>query len=122
MGKYGLSHTEFAIMEFFWQKDTPVPFKEILDYFNTEKGMNRKKQTLGTYLSNLRRSGLIDADDKSSKYNMYYYKCSRSELIQNWTKKMVKDSFDGSISNFVTAFTGGKKLSPEEAENLKKLL
>ena len=53
---------------------------------------------------------------------MYYYKCSRSELIQNWTKKMVKDSFDGSISNFVTAFTGGKKLSPEEAENLKKLL
>lgn len=106
MGKYGLSHTEFAIMEFFWQKDTPVPFKEILDYFNTEKGMNWKKQTLGTYLSNLRRSGLIDADDKSSKYNMYYYKCSRSELIQNWTKKMVKDSFDGSISNFVTAFTG----------------
>ena len=45
MGKYGLSHTEFAIMEFFWQKDTPVPFKEILDYFNTEKGMNWKKQT-----------------------------------------------------------------------------
>ncbi|MDE6947684.1 MAG: BlaI/MecI/CopY family transcriptional regulator [Anaeroplasmataceae bacterium] len=64
MGKHGLSNIEYEIMEFFWHRDEPASFKEILDYFNTEKGMNWKKQTLGTYLSNLRKSGMIEADDK----------------------------------------------------------
>lgn len=64
MGKHGLSNIEYEIMGFFWHRDEPASFKEILDYFNTEKGMNWKKQTLGTYLSNLRKSGMIEADDK----------------------------------------------------------
>lgn len=122
MGRYGLTYIEWEIMEFFWNKDKPLPFKEILEYFNTEKNKNWKKQTLSTYLSNLRKSGMIEADDKNSKYNMYYYKCSREELIQKWTKKMVQESFDGSIGNFVAAFTGGKKLSAKEAKDIKKLI
>lgn len=121
MGKFGLSNMEFEIMEFLWEKNAPVQFKEILNYFNTEKSKNWKKQTLSTYLSNLRRSGIIDADTNST-YNLYYYNYSRSELTQIWTKKMVKESFGGSISNFVAAFTGGKKLSQEEAERMKKLI
>lgn len=121
MGKYGLSTIEFEIMEFLWEKNEPVQFKEILDYFNTTKDKKWKKQTLSTYLSNLRRSGIINADT-DNKYNLYFYVFSRSELIQIWTGKMVKESYGGSISNFVTAFTGGKKLSQEEAERIKKLI
>ena len=52
-------------------------------------------------------------------YLMYYYKCSRIEMKKKWTKKMVKEYFDGSIVNLIIAFTGGKKLSPEEAEDIK---
>ena len=43
---FGLSETEYEIMEFMWQSDHKLTYKEILDYFNTEKNKNWKKQTL----------------------------------------------------------------------------
>lgn len=122
MGKYGLSFIEWEIMEYFWEQNQPVPFKEILDYFNQKKNMNWKKQTLNTYLSNLRRSKLICVDDKSSAYYKYYSCCSREQLIGDWTHSLIQESFGGSISNFVATFAGGKKLSPEEVERIKKLI
>ena len=42
-------------------------------------------------------------------------------MVQKWTRKLVKTSFNNSIFNFVSAFTGGQKLTREEAEELKKL-
>ncbi|MCI9359142.1 MAG: BlaI/MecI/CopY family transcriptional regulator, partial [Lachnospiraceae bacterium] len=35
---------------------------------------------------------------------------------------LVQESFDNSIFNFVSAFTGGKKLSKEDADELRKLI
>ncbi len=53
---------------------------------------------------------------------MYYALCSKEELIHNWTRHLVEECFDNSISRLFAAFIGDKKLSEEEAEELKKLL
>lgn len=122
MGKnYGLTNTEMELMEFLWKKDLPVSFKDIAEYFNKELNKGWKKQTLNTYLVNLQKIGVIEAD-KSSRYYSYYPLCTKEKLIQNWTKKMVRDVYGNSIGNLVAAFTGGKKLSPEEAEKIQKLI
>ena len=82
---------------------------------------NWKKQTLNTYLTNLQRMGLIGTD-KGTRHYLYFARCTREELIRDWTRRMVEECFDNSISSLVAAFTGGKKLSEEEAEKLRQLI
>lgn len=118
---YGLTRTEMEIMEYLWKKGATAPFRELAAYFNEEKDKNWKKQTLNTYLINMQRAGLIGVD-KSGVRNAYYALYSREELIHRWTRKLVSQAFGGSISDLVAAFTGGKKLSPEEAERIRKLI
>lgn len=123
MGKnYGLTNTEMEIMELLWQAQGPLPFKELIRYANEEWKKNWKKQTLNTYLNNLQRMGLVEIDKTATPRYLYCALCTKEELIRNWTRKMVKEYFDNSISGLVAAFTGGEKLSKEEAEKLKKLL
>lgn len=38
--RYGLSPTEYEIMEFLWDTDKKLAFREILVYFNTVKNRN----------------------------------------------------------------------------------
>ena len=35
--KFGLSETEYELMEFFWASDRKLSFREILNYFNEVK-------------------------------------------------------------------------------------
>ena len=64
---------------------------------------------------------LLDVDASGKNY-IYFALCSKDEYIHQWTKKLVKTTFDNSICKLVVAFTGGKKLSKEEAEELRKLI
>lgn len=122
MGRnYGLTNTEMELMELLWQADAPLSFRELMDHANERWKKNWKKQTLNTYLANLQRMGLIGTD-KGSRHYLYYARCTREELIRNWTRQMVEECFDNSISSLVAAFTGGKKLSEEEAEKLRQLI
>ena len=41
--KFGLSKTEYELMEFFWDNPGEKSFKEILGYFKNIKRKNRKK-------------------------------------------------------------------------------
>lgn len=118
---YGLTNTEMEIMKLFWNKNAGLCFKEILDYFNGEHKKGWKKQTLSTYLTLLQKAGMIHVDNTQRNY-VYYAKTSKQEHIHRWTQQLVEKSFDNSISKFFAAFTGGQKISQEEAERLKTLI
>lgn len=118
---YGLTKTEMELMDIFWESGRSYGFKELLEYAHETLGKEWKKQTLSTYLTKLQRMGLLDVDASSKNY-IYSALCSKEEYIHQWTEKLVKTTFDNSISKFVFAFTGGKKLSKEEAEELRKLI
>ena len=118
---FGLTAVEVELMELFWNTSEPLSFKEVMDYVTTVLNKAWKKQTLNTYLSNMQKAGLIQAERSSYRYR-YMAACTKDEYIQRWTQKLVEESYDNSIGNFVAAFTGGQKLSEEEAEKLRKLI
>ena len=108
-------------MEFFWASPDKRSFKEILEYFNNVKKKNWKKQTLSTFLTILQRDGHVLADMSGKKY-LYYPARSRDEHITNWVQNLCKECFDDSLGKFVAAFTGGKKLTQRDSEELKTYL
>ena len=118
---FGLTAVEVELMELFWNTSEPLSFKEVMDYVTTVLNKAWKKQTLNTYLSNMQKAGLIQAERSDYRYR-YMAACTKEGYVQQWTQKLVEDSYDNSIGNFVAAFTGGQKLSEEEAEKLRKLI
>ena len=118
---YGLTYTEMEIMEFLWSQEKGVSFKEILIYVNEKLHKDWKRQTLSTYLKNLQMEGLVKAIDNKKNYS-YYAACTKEEHIHKWTKDLVKKSYGNSIEKFMVAFSGGKELDKEVADQLRKLL
>ena len=104
--KFGLSKTEYELMEFFWDNPGEKSFKEILEYFNNVKGKNWKKQTLSTFLTILQNRGYLKADMSKKKY-LYSPTRQREEHVTSWLRKFCSDFFCNSQGRFMTAFLGG---------------
>ncbi len=69
--KFGLSPSEYEIMEFLWSADHKLYFKEILEYFNNVKNKGWKKQTVSSFLKILQDNGHVCSDKNGKKY-LYY--------------------------------------------------
>lgn len=123
LSKYGLSDTEYEIMEIMWKFDDKMSFRQLQAYFNDVVGKNWKKQTTTTYLSKLIKLGLLKAEkDQDNKYQLYYPIVSKTELRHNWAKKLLDEFFEGSVGNFLAAFSGGHTLEQKDAEELRDFL
>lgn len=119
--KFGLSETEYELMEFFWESGRKLSFREILDYFNEIKKKDWKKQTLSSFLTILQKEGHIKTDISGKKY-LYYPSRTKQKHIKVWMKQLCKESFDNSLLKFVQAFTGGERISHETGQELRDYL
>ena len=117
-----LSNTEIKIMELLWQLENPLSLKEVTDYLNEKLKKDWKQQTVRTYLLHLEEVGLISMNKRFARSFLYFPSCTKEEYEQKRLRKLVEESFDGSIVNLISAFTGGKKLSEKDIEELKKLV
>ncbi len=112
-----LSETCMLILEYLWSRDTPAKFSEIMCHCIDKEGKNWKKQTINTFLSRLAKKGLVIVNKSHSKAE-YFPALSREQYYQQHAKKIVDESYHGSIKNFVCAFTGYQKLTNEEKNEL----
>lgn len=112
-----LSQNELYILEFLWKENTPQGFANILSYFNSVTNKNWKKQTMSTYITRLIKAGFIKTDHSGTKLQ-YYPAITRNDYYQNIASDIVEESFSGSLSFFVSAFTGKNKISADEKEKL----
>lgn len=119
---FNLSDTEKKIMESLWQLEEPMSLREIMNYLNEKLNKDWKQQTIGTYLSHLERAGLIRIDKRFARSYLYFPACSKDEYTQKYLQKLVSESFNNSIADLVSAFTGGKKLSKKDLEELQRLI
>ena len=119
--EYGLSETEYELMDFFWSADEAQSFKQILEYFNNEKGKNWKKQTLSSFLKILMDKGLIGNVANGKQY-LYYALDTREQHVHQWVRGLVRSSFGNSMKQFLTAFSGGEQLSEQDVQDLKECL
>lgn len=114
MNAYRLSDSEEKFAELIW-KNEPIGSGDLVKL--CEKEMNWKKSTTYTVLKKLCEKGIFRNENavvSSLITEDEYY--SRQSIC------FVEDTFGGSLPRFLAAFTGHKRLSKQEAEELKKLI
>ncbi len=116
-----MSQSESLIMDFLWKNDGGKGFSEIMEYLNGELHKNWKKQTINTFIRHLIDKGLISAD-ASQKSRRYSAALTPAEYARGKADKILADFYDGSVEVFLSALTGGKKLSREMVDELDKMM
>jgi len=114
MKEYRLAEGEARFAELIWQRE-PITSPELVKL--CEREFQWKKSTTYTVLKKLCERGIFQNEravvtSLISKEEFYGYK----------SRKFVEESFGGSIPRFLTAFMGGKKLTKEQAAEIRELI
>ena len=112
-----MSATEFYILKYLWTRETPATFSEIMTHFNEEEKKEWKKQTVNTFLTRLAQKGFLNID-KSGKRAIYIPSVSKKKYYEDYAQQIIEDSYEGSLKNFICAFTENHKLTSNEKEEL----
>ncbi|MBR0343150.1 MAG: BlaI/MecI/CopY family transcriptional regulator [Oscillospiraceae bacterium] len=114
MYKVRLSDMELRFMNIIWSRE-PVSSPELAKICQNEFGW--KKSTTYTVLKRMENKGVLQNMDA-----VVTSKVAQDEVQREESTRFVEEAFDGSLPQFLTAFLGGKKISKEEAEELKELI
>ena len=109
-----LSESEEKFAELIWQNE-PIGSGELVKL--CEKEMNWKKSTTYTVLKKLCEKGVFQ-----NKNAVVSSLITKDGYYAKQSLRFVEDTFGGSLPKFLTAFIGGRKLSKQQAEELKKLI
>jgi len=114
MKVYKLTESEERFAELIWQNE-PIGSGDLVRLCETE--MNWKKSTTYTVLKKLCEKGIFKNENAVVSSLM-----TKDEYYSKQSIRFVEDTFGGSLPKFLTAFISGKKLSREQAEELKRLI
>ena len=112
-----LSQNELFILEFLWAQNEPQGFSSILQYYNEKTQKDWKKQTLNTFLLHLTQKGYLTLSSTGTR-RLYAPSITKEEYQQTYAREIVKTSFDSSLTTFISAFTGGQKITQQERDEL----
>ncbi len=82
-----------------------------------QREMDWKKSTTYTVLKKLCGKGVFKNENTNVSIVL-----TRDEQIARQSRRYVEDTFGGSLPKFITSFFGGRKLTPEQAAELKRLI
>lgn len=109
-----LTEAEEKLAELIW-RTAPLTSPELVTLADRE--MDWKKSTTYTVLKKLCDKGVFKNENTNVSIVL-----SHDELIARQSRSYVEDTFGGSLPKFITSFFGSKKLSPEQAAELRKLI
>ena len=108
----GVVEARFA--DIIWSNE-PVTSSELVKKAKEELGWART--TTHTVVRRLCDKGLF-----VNESGMVRAIISRDDFYSQQCKQYIEDTFDGSLPKFLAAFTRGKKLSPEEADEIRRMI
>jgi len=114
MKEYKLTESEEKFAELIWQNE-PIGSGDLVKL--CEKEMKWKKSTTYTVLKKLCDKGIFKNENATVSSLI-----TRDEYYTRQSIRFVEDTFGGSLLKFLTAFISGKKLSKQQAEELKRLI
>lgn len=114
MEEYRLCNSDYRFMMIVWEH-APVGSGELVRLCQEQLGW--KKSTTYTEIKRLCEKGILK-NEKAVVEPLV----SREEVQAQESDAFVERTFAGSLPGFLAAFLGGKKLSGEEAEELKNLI
>lgn len=114
MERYHLSDSEYRFMQVVWAS-APVGSGRLVELCAGELGW--KKSTTYTVLKKMCEKGLLSNENSAVTVLV-----PQEEVTADAAGSFVDRAFGGSLPGFLTAFMGGRKLTQEEAEELKRLI
>ena len=102
----------------FVEERAPISPREVADHFGQARGLART--TVITVMENLRKKGLLTRKKMSGAYR-YSPAVRTPDVEQSLIERFVENTLGGSIAPFVAYLTKGRKLTAEEAAELKAL-
>ncbi len=109
-----LTAAEEKLAELVWQH-APLTSPDLVVL--AEREMNWKKSTTYTVLKKLCDKGVFKNENTNVSVVL-----TPEEQMARQSRSYVEDTFGGSLPKFITAFFGGRKLSPDQAAELKRLI
>ena len=109
-----LTDAEEKLATLIW-RDAPITSPDLVAL--AEHEMDWKKSTTYTVLKKLCDKGVFKNENANVSIVL-----SREEQIARQSRRYVEDTFGGSLPKFITSFFDGKKLTPEQAAELKRLI
>ena len=114
MAEIQLGNLETKFAEMIWEHE-PVTSSELVKMAATT--LEWKRTTTHTVLRRLIDKGLFQNDNGTVTSLI-----SKDEFYSMQSRKIVDDSFNGSLPAFIAAFASGKKLSQSEVDEIQKMI
>lgn len=111
---YRLGQVEAHFAELIWDHE-PLGSGELVKLCKEELGW--QKSTTYTVLKKLCDKGFF-----VNEGGLVRSLVPREEIQTRESREYVTERFGGSLPAFISAFTAGRRLTPEEAEGLKKMI
>jgi len=109
-----LTTAEEKLAVLIW-REAPLTSPELVEF--ADKEMDWKKSTTYTVLKKLCDKGVFRNENANVSVVL-----TQDELIAHQSRYFVEDTFGGSLPKFITSFFSGKKLSAEQAAELRRLI
>lgn len=114
MNDYQMGAVESRFADIIWENE-PISSTELSK--RSEKILNWKKSTTYTVLKRLCEKGIFQ-NNKGTVTSVI----SKQDFYSVQSERFVKETFNGSLPAFLTAFTARKNLSPEEVAQLRQIV
>ncbi|PKM83199.1 MAG: BlaI/MecI/CopY family transcriptional regulator [Firmicutes bacterium HGW-Firmicutes-14] len=114
MKQYKLYDAEYKFVSLIWENE-PVNSTELVKLCHEKLGW--KKSTTYTVLRKLCKRGVLQ------NQNAVVTTLIKREDTQKYeSEALINKAFDGSLPQFLTAFLGKKKITEEEAKEIKRII
>lgn len=114
MEKLKLYDAEYKFASLIWDNE-PINSTDLVRLCAEKLGW--KKSTTYTVLKKL-----CDRDILQNQDAVVTARVKRDDVQKYESKNLVEKSFDGSLPKFLTAFLGERKITQQEAEELKQII
>jgi predicted transcriptional regulator len=109
-----LTEAEKKFADLIWQNE-PISSGDLVKL--CAKEMNWKKSTTYTMLKKLCKKGIFKNENAVVSSLI-----TKDEYYSRQSIRFVEDTFGGSLPKFLTAFISGRRISRQQAEELKRLI
>lgn len=110
--KLGTVESKFA--DIIWENE-PISSGQLVKLCGQQ--LDWKKSTTYTMLKRLCQRGLFQ-----NEKGMVSALMTKEEFGAAQSEKIIEESFDGSLPAFIAAFTSRKKLSPDDVNEIQKMI
>jgi len=109
-----LTPAEEKLAELIW-REAPMTSPELVNLADRE--MDWKKSTTYTVLKKLCDKGVFKNENANVSVIL-----THDKLIARQSQYFVEDTFGGSLPKFITSFIAGKRLTTEQAAEIRRLI